>query len=428
MKTSPFSTQRNLPRPLASSTISPHVLFFIFYNLLYLLPLLLAFGFGYEDEGSVGRVLGVTGTTILKACAIYMAGIIAFVAGSSGIHFLSWSKYGRLPAPRPFRQFQIGIAEWLAIGILIAVFVSTKIALVPLGVYNAYAFDTGLMDSNGIWSFSTFCSEAMVLVALIVLFSNAKHNIAVFLLLSGINGINLLHGTRIFFISSMMSLMLYANVRGKITYKAVLFYGPILGTGVLLLTYLVFLSRSAVDVAGAFTPAKLISPLIYESVFSQMSLLTLIKTPMIWGGLDTLGWFPHDVFVFTIPRFLVPDKGELQYIGQFYWLSPLGAFNGYAQALLYFGLLFPFCYFLLGVLGSWLFRLGMRSPWWFIFYALFTEDFFLHLARDGYIISTKMLLNSLELLAILIAWRYSIKACRRQYFDHSGSKLSTGEM
>jgi hypothetical protein len=426
MKTSPFSAQHDLPRPLASSTISPHVLFFIFYNLLYLLPLLLAFGFGY-DEGGVGGVLGVAGATVLKACSIYMAGIVAFVAGSSVVHFLSWSKYGRLPARRPFRQFRIGIAEWLAIGGLIAVFLATKIALIPLGVYNSYAFDTGLMDSS-VWSFSTFCSEAMVLVALIVLFSDAKHNLGAFLVISGINGINLLHGTRIFFISSMMGLILYANVRGKITYKAALLYGPILGAGVLLLTYLVFLSRSAVNVAGAFTPTKLISPLIYESVFSQMSLLTLIKIPMIWGNLDTMGWFLHDVFVFTIPRFLAPDKGNLQYIGQFNWLSPLGGFNGYAHALLYFGLFFPFYYFLLGVLGYWLFRQGMRSSWWFILYALFTVDFFLHLTRDGYIISIKMMINSFELLVILIAWRYSIKACGRHKSDHIEPASYTGEI
>jgi hypothetical protein len=389
--------------------MSPHIFLFLFYNLLYLVPLLLAFVFGYE-EGGVANVLDLRGIIVLKICGVYLAGVLAFLAGSAVLPFLKWSRLGRFPRPGRFRPLTIGTPEWIAIGVLSLVYLASKVALIPLGVYQSYAFDTGSM-TGGVWSFSTFCSEAMILAAVVVLFSKTRHNVLAFLFISALTGINMLHGTRIFFISSVMGIVFYAYVRGKLTLKASLIYGPIAGAGMLGLTYAIFLSRSAVSTSGAFSAAKIVSPVVYESVFSQMSLIAVVRYHMIASGLSNAWWFLHDLLFFTLPRFIVPDKDSSLFIGKYDWVSPLGAFSGYSQGLLYFGLFFPAFYFFLGLLGSWLYRMAQLQSWWFILYVLFSEDFMLHLMRDGYIISLKMFINSIQLVLILIVWRYILQAC-----------------
>jgi hypothetical protein len=389
--------------------ISPHTCFFLFYNLLYLLPLLLAFFYGYE-EGGVGDVLNVDAQTMLLVCYVYLAGMLAFLIGSGVLPFLTWSIYGHIPKPIRFRCAEIGLPEWSAIGILVAIFLASKVALIPLGVYRAYAFDTDSM-TGGAWSFSTFCSEAMILAALIALFSTSRYRLRAFFLISTLNAINLFHGTRLFFISSIMGLIMYLFLKRQIKFKVLLLYGPALASVLLLFAYLIFLKRSAVDTAGAFTAVKLLSPLIYESVFSQMSLLATLKMHGLWGEIGSIGLF-KDVFLFTAPRFIATDKDSLISLSNYGWLSPLGAFNGYAQGILYFAMFFPAFYFVVGLVASWLYRKAESHPWWLILYAFFTEDFLLHLMRDGYLIPIKMLINTVELILLLMTWRYILMACR----------------
>lgn len=394
---------------LATLPLSPHVLFFLGYNALYLVPLLLVFFLGYE-QGGVEDIMGISSATMRGICLTYLAGMAAFVGGAYSPAFFSWSiKGSSRPAPQPCWP-QIGIAEKIAIAILCCIFVASKISLVPLGVYQTYAFDTDSM-TGGLWTYSMFCSEAMVLAGIVVLFTRGRNNLRNFFIISVLNGINLLHGTRIFFISTVMVLVLYGYVRGRVTLKRAMFYGPLAFALVLLLAYIVFLSRSHVDTAGAFSAPALVSPVVYESVLSQMSLIGVLGPTPVW---DTFGHplrFLLDIFLFTVPRPLLPDKESFLYIGRFYYLSPFGAFNGYAQGLIYFGFLFPFFYFLMGLTGSYLYRKSQQNPWWFVFYIFYTADFLLHIMRDGYSTPLKMLINTAECIVILVLWRNVVNAC-----------------
>ena len=54
----------------------------------------------------------------------------------------------------------------------------------------------------------------------------------------------------------------------------------------------------------------------------------------------------------------------MMFMDRFADLSPLGAFSGYAQGLLYFGLAFPVFYFVLGSIAAWLFRRAKDSSFW----------------------------------------------------------------
>jgi oligosaccharide repeat unit polymerase len=393
----------------AKLPLPPHVLFFLGYNLLYLLPLLFAFFFGYE-QGGVSDFLGISNAIIGKICLTYLSGTFAFVVGAYSPRFFSWSIKGRSrPAPRPC-WLQIGGAEKIAIVIVGCIFLVSKISLVPLGVYQAYAFDTDSM-TGGLWSYSMFCSEAMVLAGIVVLFTRRRNNLRNFFIISVLNGINLLHGTRIFFISTVMVLVLYGYVRGRVTLRRAMLYGPLAFALVLVLAYVVFLSRSHVDATGALSATALVSPVVYESVLSQLSLIGVLGPAPVW---DTFGHplrFFLDIFLFTVPRPVLPDKESFLYIGKFSDLSPFGAFNGYAQGLIYFGYLFPFFYFLMGLTGSYLYKKSQQNPWWFVLYIFYTADFLLHIMRDGYSTPLKMLINTAECILILILWRRVVSCC-----------------
>lgn len=382
--------------------LPPHVALFLLYNAAYLLPLVAVFVWGYS-EGGAGETARVDISTMGLICGVYVLGSVAFTCGAGSFTAL---QHMRLGTQRPWAAplYTLTLADRLALVGLVGLFVLTKVALVPLGVYQRYAFDTGEM-SGGVWSFSMFCSEAMILAAVLVLFSSSKWNVRGFLLLSAINGVNLLHGSRVFFVITVMAAVLYAYVRGHLTLRRVFIYGPLALLALLTLGYFVFLSRTGASLEGAFSAAQLASPLVYESVFSQQSLMTLIGSPDTWDRWGHFGQFLQDIVLNTSPRLLVPEKDELVYFNEYAYLTPLGGFNGYGAGLIYFGLFFPVMYFALGAIGSWLQAKARDSSWWLVLYGYFCASTLFRIMRDGYLIPIKMLINAVQILLILTLLR-----------------------
>ena len=182
--------------------------------------------------------------------------------------------------------------------------------------------------------------------------------------------------------------------------KRVILFGPPTFFLVLCATYAVYLSRMS-DVGVKLSAAQLVSPLVWESVFSQFSIIGTVSHTDLWPAMGRVGEFLKDVALFSTPRILIPDKETMLFIPRFDYLSPKGAFNGYAAALLYFGFLFPVFYYALGLFGDWLYRNSKRSPWHFILYVYFSVDFCLHIMRDGLLIPIKMLTNAVQILVLL---------------------------
>jgi len=376
--------------------VSPHSLAFLGLNFLYFIPVLIVFFFNYAEGGTI-TLADLDTMTVKRTALAYLAGIVAFLVGS---------KTGSKPPQfrtidgeaRILRLFEIRNSFWIACCAVVSGLLISKVLLIPEGVYSEYAFDTQNMTS-GIWNFSMFCSESLLLLSIVILFSKHRHNVRGFLALSTINAVNLLHGTRVFFMIAGLTCCFYAFVRRKLNWRVAL----VLVLVAVSIGYVVFLSRSnaAVD-AETLSPAKLISPLMYESIFSQLSLFEAVRSPHLW---DTFG-SPHnlllDTFYFLIPRFLLPDKDQMLFIDRFSDLSPLGAFSGYAQGLIYLGFLFPAFYFVLGRIASWLLRRAETSPFWCVAYAYFVCDSLFRIMRDGYIIPIKMMMNGLAILAIVV--------------------------
>ena len=385
--------------------IAPHSLLFILFNLLYYIPLFVVLFFNYS-EGGTGDAADLDARALLRITVIFCSGTLAFLLGS-GLTWYATSPSGQKPLAA-LRLFIAGRAFGILCAIVVAIFALSKILVVPLGVYSEYAFDTESMI-GGAWSFSMFCSETLLFLSIIMLFSTVPRNVTWFLVLTGINGVNLLHGTRIFTIIACIAFCFYQYLRDKLSVRvAAAAFVTALG-----LAYFVFLTRSAVELDDqTFSVSHLVSPIMFEGIFSQVSLIGAIRHPEAWSTWGSIGSFLHDVICFVIPRFLLPDKDKLLIIDQFTDLSPLGAFSGYAQGLIYFGLFFPVFYFALGCLGGWLFRQAGRSRFWAMIYVYFVCDFLFRIMRDGYIIPIKMILDSVVIL-LLVLWCIRVRSSLR---------------
>ena len=400
--------------PLSAEGFAPHSKLFLAFNALYFLPLLGVLFFNYS-EGGATTAADLDPDTFVKIAWIYAAGCFAFLCGSRLDLLRMFSS--SLSAKRELRLFRPTWMFWAAcLGVVGALLVS-KVLLIRAGVYAEYAFDTESM-TGGAWSFSMFCAESLLFLSITVLFSRMRWNVLGFFLLSAVNGANLLHGTRVFTIIAGIVLCFYLYLRRKFNLRLAL----VALAAFLAIGYFIFLTRSnaALD-EDSFSFTRIISPVMFEGVFSQISLIQAVHNSYLWSYFGSPLHFFADALYFLAPRILLPQKEAMLYADRFADLSPLGAFSGYAQGLIYFGVAFPAFYFTLGTLATWLFRRAKDSSFWSVIYVYFACDFLFRVMRDGYIIPLKMLIDALIILAVIALFDPSTLAFARRSIESSFS-------
>ncbi len=405
----PFEDRTNVTEA-PSRSVSPHVAVFSALSLLYFLPLW-SISLGSYDKGGV-LPIGLDAHLVMgKIFLVYLAGLVSFVAGSWATPRICWLLGARIEKSVPLAWIKTSPVDGISFTILALAFLASKILLIPAGVYASYAFDSGGMESS-VWTASMFLSDALILASIIVLFSRRKKRILLFILVSALNGVNLLHGTRNFFVITLLTTAVYGFTRSKISLRRLAFYGLVTFSLAMLLGYAVFVLRSHVEGAG-FALLDVLSPIIYESVFSQISLVSLLSHPILFDSNGGVLHLIQDVIFFVTPRALLPDKGSALWISQFGYLSPLGAFNGFASGLLYFGYLFPCFYFCVGMVAGLLHRWA-SNQYGAILYIYFTCDFLFRIVRDGYVIPIKILINTVQMVFLLVIARLAA----RTFADH----------
>ena len=388
-------------QPRVPRGLPPHVIVFGILCLLYFVPLWLVSNSSFEQGGILA--VGIDAHRVMtQIVCIYVLGFVFLFLGSWSVPKLCWllgAKSSKRLEIAPLRLYR---SDGYLLAVLAGSFVLSKLLLIPLGVYSAYFFDSGAGGSP-VWTASMFLSDVMALASFLALFSGHRHNLLLFLSITALNGINLLHGTRNFFVIAVLAFATYAYVRSKASITKMAIYSVAGSAGALLLAYAVFISRSHVSDAG-FSPLDIVSPLTFESVFSQMSLVTLLNRPLLIPGVPQPFHLLTDVVFFTLPRFLVADKESGLWIAQYGFLSPLGAFNGFAAGLLYFGYFFPLFYYLVGVVLGLLHRWATNG-YAAILYLYVTCDLLYRICRDGYYIPGKMFLNTAGILAVVAVVR-----------------------
>jgi len=118
---------------LRSSRVNPHSLIFLALNCLYFIPILGVFFFNYSEGGTI-TLADLDAMTLKRTAAVYLAGIIAFLAGSRTAQepalFLSNNNEVRI-----LRRFDIRTSFWAITLVVIAGLLISKVLLIPEGVY-----------------------------------------------------------------------------------------------------------------------------------------------------------------------------------------------------------------------------------------------------------------------------------------------------
>jgi hypothetical protein len=377
----------------------PHSVLFALVNMAYCLPVLAAYVFGFA-EGGVEATLDIGPSEMVRFAVVYLAAVLSFHGGA-------WFIWKFPVTYRPDRA-RTGYARsegspWIKrlVVVFCAALVVTKVLLIPEGVYQGYVFDAELAVGS-LWTTSMFLSESLVILLLAVLIQERRVTSPWFLIGFACLSLNLLHGTRIFTTAVTLEVVVYFWITRKLTPR-LLACGVMGLAAAMLVLFATFSLRTdyqySADASGA---AVALSPIVYESVFSQMSLIGYLKsyTPDVIG--QPFG-FLVDAVSFTVPRFLNPNKDVGTVLEPYFFLNPLGAFSGHAAGLIYFGFSLPVFYFVLGGFGSWLQFVARRSPAFFVIYLYFTTDILFRLMRDGYVLPFKYFVDGCAII-VLACW------------------------
>lgn len=344
--------------------------------LLYMAPVLLA-GLLALEVGGVAAI-GLNGqAAYLRYLTVWALAIIPFLLGAG---ICRGSVVLREPE-------QLKSSMWMIVFALSPIVIGLKLMLVSAGVYESYAFDSGLM-SGGIWSLSMSFSEmCLFLFAVAVAMGDARLMLATGALI----GLNLLHGTRIFAVCAVSIFFFYWISVRTLTLKRLVLAG-LAFIAVLFVSFLVFKARSNVELDyqdTAILIEYLVSPIVFESLFSQLALIDLANGVPIALRCTGLDYF-YDLVSFLLPRALNPDKDD-QCISYLFALQPLGALNGVFGIHAYFGAFSALFFLAFGLLGRFLWTLG-RSNFYFLALTLyFFGSLVLRLVRDGPIHAVKYL-------------------------------------
>jgi len=386
----------------------PHEFFFILYNLVYIIPVVYVYFVGF-DSGGVNSTFLLTSSLLNEMILFYAVMIFSFFCGSRFLGF-GLRVVKTKPAINKFvysSKFLVYLSYIVFLCLLI-----TKILLIKEGVYDSYAFDSGAMSSK-VWTVSMGVTELLVALYIILLFTgNPK---IAFICFIGI-GLNLFHGTRIF---TLISIFVYAfyciYYKRSISGFKLALYAAIFVVSIMFVFLLVFILRSDITVDyGSLNFDFFISPLVYESVFNQVSFLKMIANNN--GGI--VPFAPHMLY-FDSMAFILPNVFDAYndiYAGSFGDLSPLGGLSGYASAIIYFSDYYFIWYFFLGAFLSFFFRLSRKNGYNILsrfIYVYFLCDTLFRLHRDPYFIVIKMLANNIVFIMFAFGISFLLVALNR---------------
>ena len=389
--------------PLVSQTKGlrrlPHVWLFMAVNLGYSIPVLIAYLLSF-NEGGVENVLDLSTWEIIRFTLVYAFSSVAFLCGAIFARKLPFIARDRKLNDASYAQFHKGVPTGLRVGVgfLSLMLVVFKILIIPTGVYSEYIFDADL-GAGPFWTISMFLSESLVIFLLAIMIAEGTIVSAYFIGGSLCLSINLLHGTRIFDVVLVFGVIFYIWIQFGFRLRG--FVLTVLGLiATFAVLYLTFVSRANYKYSeDSNIMTKIISPVTYEAVFSQMSLIGFLQLDQI-----SLFGYPIDFLTDTIswilPRFINPNKDDGGLLSQYAYLAPVGAFSGHAAGLIYFGYSLAAYYFWVGAFGSWLQRRAKKSPIYFVVFVYFCSDILFRMMRDGLIYPIKYFSNSVLLLLI----------------------------
>lgn len=337
--------------------IPPHILFFIMMVISYVLPTLFTLFFDINDHlPYVIDQLSEFKNTRWGLLIIYIIIICSFIIGSS----LVTSALRRFPnifvniglLNKFHTAFLSKAQKYFIYGfIILGVFCVYKMwheGLFSVGDYME-SFDIANTERN---LFAMLC-DICIFLFVFLFFNSYKLYKPIRYILILLIGVTLLAGSRMYIIP-LIFFYLYINIyvtpfSRKQLYKLGLF-------SILVFAGLIFIftlrHNSSIDSSDT-----IMLLLQYESIGVHIPLMKEIN--MEWHTQlkpDFIFLF-SDTFLFLIPRIVFPLKNDYLFFDNqiiAHTLSPYGGINGIASVIIYFGVLFPIPFFILGALLSYI--------------------------------------------------------------------------
>lgn len=342
--------------------LAPHSLFFLLISVLYGGPIFITLFWRINEHTTyVNDLLSLYQNTRWSVLIIYLISIISFLLGSGFMSTIMnrLFKTNNLSSIPHFysKTLKIAFFQKMLIFTFIGLGIIMLIQMFQSGTFSSdytESFEHGFEAQN---VFTLLCD--IFFFFFIYLWFNFKgsYKKTKYLLLLMIFT-TLIKGSRMFMVP-LLFLFLYHIIYIKgLNYKNI-FYILMVGIFALLGLCSVFFFRHGADPSGDDISSLLFLLIQYESCGIHIPLMKEIL--LDWHtSFAPIYRLTSDTLLFTVPRIIFPDKNQFLFfdntIAQ-YNLSPYGGINGEASVILYFGLLFPFFFFLIGSLFSGLYKL-----------------------------------------------------------------------
>ncbi len=395
----------------------PHTLFFLIMAIVYVLPTLLTLFFNVN--GHLPYVINQFSefeNTRWALLIIYIIVVLSFVLGSSLVTSI-------------FRRSSDTLISYIGpnkshISFLSKTQKIVVYAFIILGVFSIYkmrdkgffsvgdymeSFDIAKTERN---LFAILCDIYAFLFIFISFNSYRQHKVLRYIIL-GLVGVTLLAGSRMYIVP-LIFYYLYINVyvtpfSRKQLYKLGLFSIIILAGFIFIFT---FRHDSSIDSADT-----LVLLTQYESIGVHIPLMKAINMGWHIQFKPDFVFLFSDIFLFIIPRIVFPLKNLYLFFDNqviTYALSPFGGVNGIASVIVYFGVLFPLPFFILGAGLSFLYNLCKRqynNVGLNAYYVYLCSAFMFSFMRNGILIGLKNAII-IALLSVLIVKAQFITANR----------------
>jgi hypothetical protein len=401
-----------------SKHIAPHTFFFLLLTILYGVPVLLTLFFEINaDVPYISDNFLLYKDTRWAMLSIYIIAVISFLFGSKIIHDLMKhvDEHSITTIIKPTSFYLLSTFQRL----LIYCFIVLGIVIV-WQMFRAGTFSSGYMESFSVGfesqnMFTVLCEIFFFLFIYLWINYSGKYKGVKFLLVIMIL-LTILKGSRMFTVP-LLFFLLYKYIYIDGLTKKVLLKICFGGLIALLLLCAVFFMRHDTSLEGINIGKTIFLLIQYESCGVHVPLMKVIS----------LGWHTSfapmfllvtDVFFFLVPRTLFSRKNDYLFFDNTnsrYELSPLGGMNGEASVILYFGLLFPLFFIILGGYLSRLYKVssivGGKIQ---AFYIYICCSFLFVFLRNGILIALKeALIVWILLMALLFVRRLTINFSNR---------------
>ena len=390
--------------------ITPHVFFFLLLSFLYGLPILLTLFFDLNDDMPYvsDEILSEFKETRWIVLWIYIISFISFITGSyitrkwisnkmiikniltNNTHFIKSNNSLKL-GERLFIYFLIFS------GFILFIIMYKSGAL---SVSYMESFEHGVVSQN---MFTVFC-DIYIYIYIYLWHNYDKKYKNIKILLFMFIAITVFKGSRMFTIP-IVFFILYRNIYvEKISRKKIIHLSFFLSITLIGLFSMFFIRHNSSIDEKELTPLLLLL-IQYESCGVHIPLMKeiLLGFHTSFAPIFTI---ITDTILFLVPRFIFPSKNNYLYFDTLmdkYNLSPFGGTNGEASIILYFGILFPLAFIIIGSFFSYIYTLSKTIKYKYIepLYIYLCCSLLFTFLRNGILIVLKNIILIIIIIYIL---------------------------